>query len=125
MQKILVVYSGGLDSTVLLGLARSRGAVSALVFDYGQAHAKREIRAALEICGKLEIDAETINLDFIKKFKSGLLGGEIRTAADSVVPFRNGVMASIAAGLALSRGYGRIWMGCQGGDFAAYPDCRP
>ncbi|MDE7096698.1 MAG: 7-cyano-7-deazaguanine synthase, partial [Muribaculaceae bacterium] len=42
-----------------------------------------------------------------------------------VVPFRNGIMLSIAAGLAESRGLGKVMLANHGGDHAIYPDCRP
>src|SRR5262249_3491019 len=42
----------------------------------------------------------------------------------TVVPFRNGVMLSIAAGLAESNGAGAIVIAAHAGDHAIYPDCR-
>ena len=43
----------------------------------------------------------------------------------TVVPFRNGIMLSIACGLAESRGLTRVLIANHGGDHAIYPDCRP
>lgn len=43
----------------------------------------------------------------------------------TVVPFRNGIMLSIAAGLAESRGFTRVMIANHGGDHDIYPDCRP
>ena len=69
-----------------------------------------------------------------KYFKSSLLEGaekipEGHYADDNmkstVVPFRNGIMLSIACGLAESRGLLHVMMANHGGDHAIYPDCRP
>ena len=43
----------------------------------------------------------------------------------TVVPFRNGIMLSIAAGLAESNGLKNVMMANHGGDHTIYPDCRP
>ena len=43
----------------------------------------------------------------------------------TVVPFRNGIMLSVAAGLAESRGFKYVMMANHGGDHTIYPDCRP
>ena len=43
----------------------------------------------------------------------------------TVVPFRNGIMLSVACGLAESRGLRHVMMANHGGDHAIYPDCRP
>jgi 7-cyano-7-deazaguanine synthase len=43
----------------------------------------------------------------------------------TVVPFRNGIMLSVAVGLAESRGLQHVMMANHGGDHTIYPDCRP
>jgi 7-cyano-7-deazaguanine synthase len=43
----------------------------------------------------------------------------------TVVPFRNGIMLSVAAGLAESEGLRYVMMANHAGDHAIYPDCRP
>ena len=67
-------------------------------------------------------------------FKSDLLlsGGDIPEGSyadenmkSTVVPFRNGIMLAIAAGLAESYGLDTVMMANHGGDHAIYPDCRP
>jgi 7-cyano-7-deazaguanine synthase len=42
----------------------------------------------------------------------------------TVVPFRNGIMLSVAAGLAESRDLKKVMMANHFGDHAVYPDCR-
>ena len=130
---ILVVCSGGLDSTAALALAcRSSDKVEAVTFCYGQNHARREGRAVRAVCAHYGVRLTEIKLPFIgREFKSSLLGGEVpeghyaaKSMKSTVVPFRNGIMISVAAGLAASRGLREVWLGNHGGDHFIYPDCR-
>lgn len=133
---VLVVCSGGLDSTVaLVNALRERGAgrVEALTFTYGQNHAKRENAAVKRICRTLKVPLTRVELPFMRsEFKSALLGGRVpdgyyteKSMESTVVPFRNGIMLSIAAGIAESRGLSRLVIGNHAGDHFIYPDCRP
>jgi len=132
----LVVCSGGLDSTVALYWARGvYMRVEAVTFHYGQNHARREGAAVRKICGWAGVPLTEIDLGFIgKEFASSLLRGASAipdghyaeaNMASTVVPFRNGIMLAVAAGLAESRGLSRIVLGNHGGDHFVYPDCRP
>lgn len=130
----VIIYSGGLDSTTLLYEERTRIAL-AVTFDYGSNHAAREIACARHHCSELGIEHLVIDLAFIKKhFNSSLLSGaddvpegsyDEANMKSTVVPFRNGIMLSIACGLAESRGLKRVLIANHGGDHAIYPDCRP
>lgn len=130
----LIVLSGGMDSVSLLYVRRETIAL-AVTFDYGSNHAEREIAMARENCRLLGIEHLVIPLDFMSKyFKSALLeGADAIPDADyatenmtaTVVPFRNGIMLSIAAGIAESRGLKRVLIANHSGDHAIYPDCRP
>ena len=132
--KALLVYSGGLDSTTLLYEYRDCIAL-AVTFDYGSKHNAREIACAKENCKRLGIRHLVIPLGFIGQyFKSDLLlsGGEIpegnyaeENMKSTVVPFRNGIMLSVAAGLAESYGLDTVLLANHSGDHAIYPDCRP
>lgn len=129
----LIVLSGGMDSTTLLYDYRERIAM-ALSFDYGSKHAHRELPMARLHCERLGIPHIIIPLSFMNEyFRSDLLssGGEIALGAYSgeniqstVVPFRNGIMLSIAAGLAESNGLSEVYIANHFGDHALYPDCR-
>ena len=132
--KAILIYSGGLDSTTLL--QEYRDSISlAVTFDYGSKHNAREIAFAVENCKRLGIRHMVIPLDFIGKyFRSDLLlsGGEIPTgeSADdnmksTVVPFRNGIMLAVAAGLAESYDLDTVLLANHSGDHSIYPDCRP
>lgn len=130
----LVICSGGLDSTVMLYQAvRRYGRVAALTFTYGQNHARMENAAAGRICRKLGIPLKRIDLGFIgRHFSSSLLGGKVpdgdynsENMRSTVVPFRNGIILAVAAGMADSGDYAHILLGNHGGDHFIYPDCRP
>ncbi len=134
MKDSVIVLSGGMDSTTLLHERKDQIAL-AVTFDYGSKHNAREIECARKNCEMLGIEHIVIPLEFMGKyFKSSLLiGGEDipeghyadENMKSTVVPFRNGIMLSIAAGLAESRGLKRVMLANHGGDHAIYPDCRP
>ena len=132
--KSILIYSGGLDSTTLLYEYKDSIAL-AVTFDYGSKHNAREIAYAKENCKRLGIKHLIIPLSFIGQyFKSDLLqsGGEIPEGAyaddnmhSTVVPFRNGIMLAVAAGLAESYELDAVMLANHSGDHAIYPDCRP
>lgn len=133
--KAVVLLSGGLDSVTALHLvAREHEVVGALSFDYGSKHNARELPMAAWQAGALRIPHEVIGLDFMDRcFSSALLasGGAIpdghyeeESMKRTVVPFRNGIMLSVAAGYAESRGASAVVVAAHGGDHAVYPDCR-
>ena len=134
MKDSVIVLSGGMDSTTLLHERKEQIAL-AVTFDYGSKHNEREIECARKNCEMLGIEHIVIPLEFMGKyFKSSLLiGGEEipeghyadDNMKSTVVPFRNGIMLSIAAGLAESRGLKKVMLANHGGDHAIYPDCRP
>lgn len=129
----LLILSGGMDSVTLLYDYRERIGLS-LSFDYGSKHNSSEIPYARRQSEALGIPHITIPLSFMNEyFRSDLLlsGGDIPTEAyneanmqSTVVPFRNGIMLSIAAGLAESHNLSEIYMANHFGDHAIYPDCR-
>ena len=134
--KALVILSGGLDSTTALYWAiKKYDEVETLTFNYGSKHNGIENEYAKKTCEKLGIKNTIIHLDFMNKyFKSDLLqsGGNIPegyyTAENmklTVVPFRNGIMLSIAAGFAESNDCDVLVLGNHSGDHTIYPDCRP
>ena len=132
--KGLLIYSGGLDSTTLLYEYKDSIDL-AVTCDYGSKHNAKEIACAVENCKRLGIKHLIIPLGFIGQyFKSDLLqsGGEIPEGSyadenmkSTVVPFRNGIMLAVAAGLAESYGLDAVLLANHSGDHAIYPDCRP
>lgn len=130
----IIILSGGMDSVTLMHYRKDRIAL-AVSFDYGSNHNAREIACASEQCRILGIEHIVIPLSFMSRyFKSSLLEGaesipeghyEDENMKSTVVPFRNGIMLSVACGLAESRGLKHVMMANHGGDHAIYPDCRP
>ena len=130
----VIIVSGGMDSITLLYDHKDEIALG-ISFDYGSNHNAREIPFAKMHCERLGIKHITINLDFMHQyFKSSLLDGadaipEGHYADDNmkstVVPFRNGIMLSIAIGIAESNNLDQVFIVNHGGDHTIYPDCRP
>ena len=106
----------------------------AVSFNYGSKHNVREIEYAAKNCKALGIEHRVIEMDLNKMgFVSDLLqsGGDIpdghyedESMKKTVVPFRNGIMLSLAAGVAESIGSDKIMISNHAGDHAIYPDCR-
>ncbi|MBR1809842.1 MAG: 7-cyano-7-deazaguanine synthase QueC [Paludibacteraceae bacterium] len=134
MRDSLLVLSGGLDSTTMLYEYKDRIAV-AVSFAYGSNHNDKEIGFARLHTERLGIKHMVIELGFMKDyFRSSLLEGaeaipegnyDEENMKSTVVPFRNGIMLSIAAGLAETYGLKNVMLANHAGDHAIYPDCRP
>ena len=130
----VLIVSGGMDSITMLYEYKERIALG-ISFDYGSNHNAREIPFAAMHCERLGIKHIVINLGFMHQyFKSSLLEGaeaipegnyDEENMKSTVVPFRNGIMLSIAAGVAESNGLKYVMMANHGGDHTIYPDCRP
>ena len=133
--KVVVLCSGGMDSVTALHWARAEHeVVAALSFDYGAKHNPREIPFAAEHAKALGVRHEVIALGFVNQlFNSALLqsGGavpdghyEAENMKQTVVPFRNAILLSVACGFAESAGADALVIAAHGGDHAIYPDCR-
>jgi 7-cyano-7-deazaguanine synthase len=136
MKKVLVITSGGLDSTVLLYAHIANGDnVRALGVDYGQRH-KVELEYALKTANALKIPFMVARMDSL----SELLPGSSQTsnhvavpeghyAAENmkatVVPNRNMILLAVAMGHALAHNCEAVSYAAHAGDHAIYPDCRP
>lgn len=133
--KSIIIYSGGLDSTVLLYQLLAEGhTVQALSINYGQKHAV-ELERAAKITQNLKVPHEVADLSSIGKLlknssltSAGLDVPEGHYAEDSmkstVVPNRNMLMLSVAAAWAMSEKYDTVAYAAHGGDHHIYPDCR-
>ena len=134
----VVLLSGGLDSSVLLYKMAQEGNVYPLTINYGQRHSK-EVTAARNICESLGKDVlqrwKYLNLsaDLKSLLPSTLTGvGDIpeghyedESMKATVVPNRNMILLSLAAGYATGLGIKQVCYAAHSGDHAIYPDCRP
>ena len=134
MKDSVIVVSGGMDSVTLLYEKKDEIALG-ISFDYGSNHNHNELPLAALHCQRLGIAHVVIPLGFMHQyFKSSLLeSGESipdgsydeENMKSTVVPFRNGVMLAVAAGIAESNGLTKVLIANHGGDHTIYPDCRP
>lgn len=133
--KVCVLLSGGMDSVAALyEVLGKHEVITCLSFDYGAKHNSREIPFAKLHSDRNHIPHEVIALEFVSRlFKSDLLnsGGDIpdghyaeASMKQTVVPFRNGIMLSIAAGYAEGVEAEALVIAAHSGDHAIYPDCR-
>lgn len=134
----VVLVSGGLDSTTVLGLAREQGfRIYALSFDYGQRH-RWELEAAKRVCDTMKVEQHiTLQLDLRAFGGSALTSDNIEIPQDrdesemqsgvpvTYVPARNTVFLSLALGWAEVLGAADIFIGVNAVDYSGYPDCRP
>lgn len=129
--KIILIASGGLDSTVLYYYLRSKSKkVEIINFNYGSKHNTAErSRLRQNIGAKIyEVDMDLSFIDSSSLLKGGDKIPEGHYQAESmkstVVPFRNGIMLSYAVALADSLKYEAVAFGNHSGDHFIYPDCR-
>ncbi len=134
-QKIVVIFSGGMDSFTVLNKTIQKGyEVFALSFNYGQRHVK-ELECAKEICAKLNVAHKIVDISAINQ----IIGGsaltdnievpeghyESENMKQTIVPNRNMILLSMAVGYAVSIEAEKVYYGAHSGDHAIYPDCRP
>ncbi|NUT47304.1 MAG: 7-cyano-7-deazaguanine synthase QueC [Saccharothrix sp.] len=133
---VVVVLSGGMDSTTLMAhYAALRRSIVAVTVDYGQRH-RREIDSARRVAEHYGAVHQVVDLSGF----GALLGGSALTdsAVDvpeghyaehsmraTVVPNRNAVLANVAVSIAVARRAGVVALGMHSGDHFIYPDCRP
>jgi 7-cyano-7-deazaguanine synthase len=133
--KAVLILSGGVDSTTLLYKMIDMGyEVEALTFNYAQRH-KKEIDCASSIARRLSVPHRIVDLRSLASLlgSSALLGGsEVpdchyteEAARKTVVPNRNMIMLSIAAGYAEANGISEVFYAAHKNDRTIYPDCRP
>lgn len=132
--KVVVIYSGGMDSYTVLNKAMQQGYdVHAVSFNYGQRHSK-ELLFAKKVCEQYKIEHKIVDISSINQ----LIGGSALTddidvpeghyeedsMKTTVVPNRNMIMLSMAVGYAVSIEAEAVYFGAHSGDHAIYPDCR-
>lgn len=134
--RVVVVLSGGMDSTTLTAHYAALGRkITALTVNYGQRH-QREIESARAVAAHYGAEHYVVDLREV----GALLGGSALTEAAievpnghyaeetmraTVVPNRNAILANVAIGVAIARRASVVALGMHGGDHFIYPDCRP
>ena len=132
--KVLVVFSGGQDSTTCLFWAkRNFSEVYALSFIYGQKHAN-EVELARSIAEEAGVKWDVMDVSFISRLSTGCSLTDSSITMDqerpeggvpnTFVPGRNMFFLSIAAVYAREHGISHIVTGVSQTDFSGYPDCR-
>jgi 7-cyano-7-deazaguanine synthase len=124
---LVILTSGGYDSTLLLHLAKLTGFTPiALLIDYGQKHI-RELESAQRLCDRLEVPYRKMTVS-LTGVESGLTGGMTESLYQGVhshhVPGRNSIFVGLAASLAEQVGAPKIWYGANMEDcINKFPDC--
>ena len=138
MRRAVVLLSGGMDSAVVLAIAREQGfACHALSVAYGQRHTS-ELEAAGRVAAALgAVEHKTVVVDLRSIGGSALTDAAIDVPLDNdghvigadipvtYVPARNTIMLSVALGWAEVLGAADIFCGVNAVDYSGYPDCRP
>jgi len=128
MRPAVVLFSGGLDSSTCLAIAKEEGfAPHALAVRYGQRHV-HELTAAGRVAAAMGAPLKIIDLDL------RAIGGELPVPKDApigpgipvtYVPARNTVLLALALAYAEVLGAQDLYIGVNAIDYSGYPDCRP
>ena len=133
--KVVVILSGGLDSTTMLYdlVDQNYNIMNVLTFNYGQRH-KREIQSAIRICEELKLEHCIVDISNLRELLKGsaltdnidVPEGHYKelTMKLTIVPNRNSIMLAIAIGNAVSLKANYVAYAAHAGDHAIYPDCR-
>jgi len=132
MKKAVVLVSGGMDSAVVLAMAREQGfAAWALSVRYGQRHSS-ELDAAARNAASLGAQAHKVVDVDLRSIGGSALTDDIDVpehAGEGIpvtyVPARNTIMLSVALGWAEVLGAQHLFCGVNAVDYSGYPDCRP
>ena len=131
IEKAIVIFSGGQDSTTCLGWALNRyETVEAITFNYGQKHSI-ELHQADQICKKYSVKLTVIDISFLDTIVESALtsNGDVNELNDkglpsSFVPNRNQLFITLAHSYAQKIGAKTLITGVCQTDYSGYPDCR-
>ena len=133
MKPAVVLFSGGLDSSTCLAIAKEEGfAPHALAVRYGQRHA-HELTAAGRVATAMGAPLKIVDLD-LRAIGGSALTGELPVPKDApigpgipvtYVPARNTVLLALALAYAEVLGAQDLYIGVNAIDYSGYPDCRP
>ena len=133
MKPAVVLFSGGLDSSTCLAVARKDGfAPHALSVLYGQRH-DFELKAAARVAQAMQVPLKQVTLD-LRAIGGSALTADIDVPKDApisagipitYVPARNTVLLALALGYAETIDAQDLYIGVNAIDYSGYPDCRP
>jgi len=133
-KKAVVLYSGGLDSTTCMAIARADGCEAhALSFDYGQRHSV-ELDRARAYAPRIGAASHRVVPIDLRQFGGSALTADLEVPKDqsstdaipvTYVPARNTIFLSFALAWAEVLGAFDIYIGVNALDYSGYPDCRP
>ena len=134
-ETVVILLSGGLDSTIMAYDLSQTYNIMPILFNYGQRHAK-ELSYALVTCKKLGLTPKIVDLIALNQIAESSLTRlnisvphnkqpDDESQAITVVPNRNLIMLSLAASYASSIGACKVFYGCHKGDWPIYKDCTP
>jgi len=136
-ERVLVVLSGGQDSTTCLYWAISEFGgneyLETITFDYGQRH-RIELESAQKVAEIAGVPNTIIPINTFNELgassltdKSIEVKGElnpVNNLPNSFVPGRNLIFLTFAAAFAYKKGINHIVTGVTQTDYSGYPDCR-
>jgi len=132
-EKAIILYSGGLDSTTCLAMAKAEGfAPYTMSFDYGQRHTVELTKAAHYAPQLGSVEHQLVNID-LRRIGGSALTSDLAIPKNNVdegipityVPARNTIFLSFALAWAEVLGAFDIFIGVNALDYSGYPDCRP
>lgn len=129
MKRVLVLHSGGLDSTTLLFKAKQDGFdVLSFGIDYRQTHSIENLFAR-DQARRIDVERVVVSVEWSKPERSIPMGRDHEQIGKDVskafLPGRNVVFFSLALAHAAGWGADEVWTGINSRDFSGYPDCTP
>ena len=129
----LVLFSGGLDSTTSLAVAKSKGyKITALTINYNQRHDYEVIASKKILSNYSDINHITFDMDLTRIGGSALTDASLAVPREqssgipiTYVPARNTIFLALAASYAEKLKIKHIFIGVNAIDYSGYPNCRP
>jgi 7-cyano-7-deazaguanine synthase len=123
-KKLILLYSGGRDSTLLLRLAKQFGYDPyCLLFDYGQKHIA-ELQMAEDMCNKEKVEYSVLRIPTFVSSRLTFGEDQYENVSPWHVPSRNLIFISYASSIAENKRIDLIWFGANYEDREnLFPDC--
>jgi len=127
-EKVIVLHSGGMDSTVCLLLALEQNrTVMSLGIDYDQT-SKIELEYAKNLCDRFGVQRRVLSVHWDKLLREIPLDRNIEEIRSGIspafLPGRNIIFLVLACAEASKFRASEVWIGVNSLDYSGYPDCR-